>query len=266
MVRLLVLLVGSAAAGSGFGAEVSGALHIRVPSPVTTFPTFPTSWGNACGHNEKTCLCATGSYCLAGYAMCISPYAPCPASSEPPQPCECGTRCRMQTGGIGVCQEDGYTCAVNILRPNCNTYPPQPSPETCACGDTCFTERGQPGWCQENGVCKANKLPRCGACPRLECPDYLACPREQQQVAYDENDCPTCPTCGFGTQCPQPECAPLPCDGVLIPTTLDNGCDGCPRCSSGYGSFGSDEHSAEQQPETQQPYGYDSAEQPSSGY
>jgi len=270
MVRLVFLLVGSAAAGGASGAgTVSGDLHIRFPSTPVTPPVaaYPASWGNACGHNERTCLCATGTYCLAGNAMCISPYAPCP-SSQPPeqQTCECGTRCHTPTGTIGVCQEDGYTCALSLLRPNCNSYPQPSWPETCECGDSCLTERGQLGWCQSNGVCQANTRPSCGrnVCPRIECPDYLACPREQQQMQYDENGCPTCPSCGSGTDCPQPDCVLPSCDGVLIPTTLDDGCAGCPRCSSGYGSFGSNENSGEQQPETQ-PYGYDSNEQQSSG-
>ena len=51
----------------------------------------------------------------------------CHPESKPPScdewdECECGKRCKMEEGGIGICQNDG-TCSPNKIRPNCTDWP-----------------------------------------------------------------------------------------------------------------------------------------------
>ena len=36
--------------------------------------------------------------------------------------CECGKRCKMETGGVGICQNDGF-CNQTSMRPNCTDWP-----------------------------------------------------------------------------------------------------------------------------------------------
>ena len=49
-----------------------------------------------------------------------------PESKEPNcdewDECECGKRCKMETGGVGICQNDG-SCTQTSMRPNCTDWP-----------------------------------------------------------------------------------------------------------------------------------------------
>jgi len=61
-----------------------------------------------------TILCVAGKVCRCGKCVSIDPTE-----------CPCGTSCTMSSGGSGVCQTDGHTCAVNVVAPNCVTHCPK---------------------------------------------------------------------------------------------------------------------------------------------
>eukprot|EP00977_Amphora_coffeiformis_P002778 scaffold523_cov166-Amphora_coffeaeformis.AAC.6 len=70
------------------------------------------------------------------------PYPPTP--SPPPTNCPCGSSCFLpHGGGLGTCQSDGSTCAVNIQPPNCN--PPQMSLTASECQELGGSIVGDPG-------------------------------------------------------------------------------------------------------------------------
>jgi hypothetical protein len=69
----------------------------------------PAPEPGACAPLQHACECATGSYCVAAGAACLTPQAPCPDS--PPDECDSSQHaCTCATGSY--CLPIGAACIV----------------------------------------------------------------------------------------------------------------------------------------------------------
>jgi len=133
----------------------------------------------------------------------------------------------MPGGGIGYCQTDGHTCAINVVAPNCGGGGTVPCGNTrclasigcgnpscsccgicsqifcggqtsCTCGQPCRMDGGGFGVCQTDGkTCAVNVVaPNCGKhCLPIPCPVPPPCVYPSVVTTPTINGCPGCPTC-----------------------------------------------------------------------
>jgi len=189
-----------------------------------------------CGPNEIECPCLSpggGPFCLVYGQHCPGNGRPCPPPTPAGRTPPANHRCPANTR-VCQCSEGSYCAPRNdVCVPPTAACPPREQ-LLCICGQRCMTPDAEFGVCQfDNYTCSRNHLhPSCTCPPPPVCPQHTCLPGTHSQHQVDAYGCTVCPVCipySPVVPCPPPSC-PVRCTAGSIPTTLSNGCPGCPRC------------------------------------
>jgi len=98
--------------------ECGGRMQILESCPLQ----FACPQKDVCEETEACMNADNAAACRARRAECgdmMLILKSCPLQFACPQPCMCGQPCHMANGGVGTCMEDGFSCVLPLVAPDC---------------------------------------------------------------------------------------------------------------------------------------------------